>query len=265
MQNIDPVYMLQPIVVIAFSVGLVIYWAFKRNFAGRVLLYSLAAYAGAIALKYVVQIPTIGFMYSTFGAHSWQVGLYYGIQTSVFEVGGAYLVARYAASRSKFSLKDSESYGIGLAFWENGVLLGALSLLNLVSVYLILAIGPSIAAKQVYDTLTSTQPALFYGPIRALGTVGLGTLERVSSLLLHFSWGYLCVFAAVLRKYRYFLIALPMGLADFFVPLAGAVSLVVFELGLFALSALTVVVALTVTRRDRHPPPEATQAEPTPP
>ena len=51
MQNIDPVYMLQPIVVIAFSVGLVIYWAFKRNFAGRVLLYSLVAYGGAIALK----------------------------------------------------------------------------------------------------------------------------------------------------------------------------------------------------------------------
>ncbi|MDG7001940.1 MAG: YhfC family intramembrane metalloprotease [Nitrososphaerota archaeon] len=256
MQNIDPIYLLQPIVTIAFSVALVIYWAFKRRFAGSVLIYSFFAYAGAIAAKYIVQIPTIEFMISHFGAHSWQLGLYYGLQTSIFEVGGAFLVARYAFSKNKMQLKDSESYGIGLGFWENAVLLGALSLLNLLSVYLAIAAGPQSIAQQVYDTINSTQPALFYGPARALPTVGLGILERVSSALLHFSWGYLCVFAAVLHRYKYFLIALPMGLADFFVPLAGSVSLVVFELGLFALSALTVVVALVVTRKYRGAPPE---------
>ncbi|MDG6994751.1 MAG: YhfC family intramembrane metalloprotease [Nitrososphaerota archaeon] len=260
MQNIDPVYFLQPIVVIAFSVGLVIYWAFKRSFAGRVLVYSFFAYAGAIATKYIVQIPTLNYVVSLYGAHSWQLGLYYGVQTMIFEVGGAFLVARYAFSKSKMNLKDSEAYGIGLSFWENGVLLGILSLLNLVSVYFILAAGPSSVAEQMYNALNTTQPALFYGPVQALRSVGLGILERVSSLFLHFSWGYLCVFAAVLKRYRYFLIALPMGLIDFFVPLAGAVSLVMFELGLFGISVLALAVAILVTRGDRR---AQSQTEPT--
>lgn len=261
MQNIDPIYLLQPIVVIAFSVGLVIYWAFIRSFAGRVLIYSFFAYASAIALKYIVQIPTINYVISLYGVHSWQLGLYYGVQTAIFEVGGAFLIARYAFSKKKMELKDAESYGIGLAFWENGALLGGVALLNLLSIYLVIAAGPSALAQQVYDAVNSSQPALFYGPVQALPTIGLGILERVSSTLLHFSWGFLCVFAAVLRRYRYLFIALPMGLADFFVPLAGTVSLVAFELGLFALSVLTVVIAVVATRSDRRTAPNvATQA-----
>ncbi|MGI0079116.1 MAG: hypothetical protein ACRECH_05790, partial [Nitrososphaerales archaeon] len=62
MQNIDPIYFITPITVIAFSFGLVIYCHYRRGFSKWVLGYSLAAYAGAIALKYLVQIPTIGAM-----------------------------------------------------------------------------------------------------------------------------------------------------------------------------------------------------------
>ena len=58
MENIDPVYLLYPIIVVAFSFGLVLYWRFRRNFTWAVLAFSLVAYAGAIALKYNVQIPT---------------------------------------------------------------------------------------------------------------------------------------------------------------------------------------------------------------
>ncbi|MDH2900561.1 MAG: hypothetical protein PXY39_06275 [archaeon] len=85
MQNIDPLYFITPIVVIEFSFGLVLYWHFKRSFSKWVLIYSLAAYAGAIALKYMIQIPTIAALDSAFGNSPVVLGLYYGIQTGVFK------------------------------------------------------------------------------------------------------------------------------------------------------------------------------------
>jgi len=80
MQNIDPVYFLTPIIVISFSFGLVVYWRYKRHFSKWDLLYSLAAYALAIALKYVVQIPT----FAAVGGNPVALGLYYGLQTAAF-------------------------------------------------------------------------------------------------------------------------------------------------------------------------------------
>ncbi len=125
MQNIDPVLLLEPAAYIAISVGLILYWRAKRSFAGIVLLFSLIAYAGAIALKEVFQAYTYGGVTSEFGSVSWETGVYFGAQTSVFEVGLAYLVARYAVSRKMMAGADAEAYGISLAFWENGILLGA--------------------------------------------------------------------------------------------------------------------------------------------
>jgi predicted RND superfamily exporter protein len=59
MQNIDPLFILQPVIVIILCSVLLVYWYVKRRFHLMVLVYSLVAYAVAIALKEAVQIPTI--------------------------------------------------------------------------------------------------------------------------------------------------------------------------------------------------------------
>jgi len=58
MQNIDPIYFLDPAVIIGFSLGLVVYWRRRRPFTRAVLLYSLVAYGGAIAVKAAFQAMT---------------------------------------------------------------------------------------------------------------------------------------------------------------------------------------------------------------
>jgi hypothetical protein len=200
----------------------------------------------AIALKEVVQLFTAQAFLAEFGAHSAAAGAYYGSQTVVFEVGLAYAVAWFLASKSKLDADDAEAYGLGLSLWENGALLGVLPLANLVAVYAILSSDTALAAT-VYTQISSTQPALFYPAAEALPLVGLGVLERVSSLLIHFSWGYLCVMAAVFHKKRYFLLALPMGMIDFFVPFAQSLTLPVFEGLIFGLSVVSVAVAILST------------------
>ena len=119
MQSINPLFILQPAIVIAISVALMFYWYKKRHFHANIWLYSLIAYGGAIALKYAVQIPTINFVIGAFGAHSVGLGVYYGVQTMVLEVGLAYAVAYFAVKRSNIDKRDAEAYGSGLAFWEN--------------------------------------------------------------------------------------------------------------------------------------------------
>lgn len=251
LQNIDPVYAVQPAVVLALSVGLVAYWRARRSFPAVVLVFTLIAYAGAIAAKVVLQRLTAAAVVSHFGYSSVGTGLYLGLQTSIFEVGGAYLVARYAVSRSGLSLREAGAYGLGLSLWENGALLGIIPLVNYVSYYFILGSGTPLA-QQLLATLSQSAPALFLPPSAALPSVAYGTLERVSSLLLHLSWGYLCVYAACLRRKGFFLLALPMGLADALVPFAGVLSTMVFELLLFGLSSLLLVLALASTRRERE-------------
>src|SRR5579862_1122734 len=102
MQNIDPLYILEPVVVIVISVGLILYWRKTRSFSRYALIYSLVAYAGAIAAKVIIQLFTAVSVVSAFGQVSIATGIYYGIQTSLFEVGGAFLVAKYAVSKKRF-------------------------------------------------------------------------------------------------------------------------------------------------------------------
>jgi hypothetical protein len=250
MQNIDPVLLLQPVIVIAISVGLIVYWRLRRRFAAIVLLFSFIAYAGAIALKEVIQAYTYGDVTTAFGPVSWQTGLYFGAQTSLLEVGLAYLVARYAVSRKKMGGADAEAYGISLGFWENGVLLGALSLFSLAADYLLIAEG--LIPASVYQTIVASDPSLFYTPQQLAFPLALGVLERISSLLSHFAWGYLCVLAAYLHKRVYVLIALPMGLLDVLVPFAQEIPLWEFEGLIFALALGSLLVAWKVTEADRR-------------
>jgi hypothetical protein len=107
LQAIDPVFILQPLIILLISIGLVVYWRYRRSFSRAVVLYSLVAYTGAIALKYLVQIPTAIWVFQSFGATSLTSALYLGLQTVVFEVGGAFLVAYYAVSHSKLESKDA--------------------------------------------------------------------------------------------------------------------------------------------------------------
>jgi hypothetical protein len=229
----------------------VLYWALRRRFSGSTFLYSLLAYAGAIAMKYLIQIPTAAPFIARFGAASVPTGVYYGAQTAFLEVGLAYTIARFAMSRERLGTEDAEAFGIGLSFWENGVLLGILSLLNLAADYLVLAGGSTEVSQQVYQQLQSVAPQLFFPPAQALPSVGWGILERLSSTVLHISWGYLCVLSTASRNHSLLLLALAMGFADFLVPFAGELSLPFFEVVLFILSISCLVGSRLVTRRLR--------------
>lgn len=136
--EIDPIYFVSPLSVIAFSSGLVIYWHLKRKLTVWTFLYSLTAYAGAIALKYAVQIPTIEAFESAAGSNPFALGFYYGSQTALFEVGGAFLLALIAVSRGKFTADDAEGYGFGLAFWENAILFAIPLLIAYIAYYALL-------------------------------------------------------------------------------------------------------------------------------
>jgi YhfC intramembrane metalloprotease len=248
-QNIDLVILLEPVLFMALGAGLVVYWRVRRGLVGMVLLLSLIAYAGAIALKEVVQAYTANSVTLEFGAASWQMGVYYGLQTSFFEVGLAYLVARYAIGRKLINASDAEGYGVSLAFWENAVLLGALSFLNLSLTYLLIAEG--LLPQSVYQTLISSSPALLYPPQQLIVPIALAILERISSFLAHFAWGYLCVLSAWFRKPVYLAIALPMGMLDALVPLAQVIPTWEFEGMIFAVSMAFFVVAWVATKGDR--------------
>jgi hypothetical protein len=249
-QDIDPLILLEPVLFIALGAGLVVYWRLRRKLSGMVLLLSFIAYAGAIALKVVVQAYTANGVVALFGYVSWQNGLYYGLQTSFFEVGLAYIVARYAVARRQMDVSDAEGYGVSLAFWENAILLGALSLFNLAATYLMIAGG--LLPQSVYQTLVTSSPALFYPPQQLVLPIALATLERVSSFLAHFAWGYLSVLAVCLKKPVYLAIALPMGLLDALVPFAQELPLWEFEAIIFVLSLGFVMVARVATRSSRQ-------------
>jgi hypothetical protein len=247
LQNIDPVFILQPVTVITLCTVLLVYLHKWRGFQISVLAYSFVAYAAAIALKYAVQLPTIGSVTSYFGQASIGLGAYYGIQTMFFEVGLAFVVARYAVRKRKLGKRDAEGYGAGLAFWENAVLLGALPLIDLVAYYAILSTNSPLA-QTVYDLLNKNSPGLFNPVPQAFASVALGTVERVSSILIHLAWGYLCLMAAVYGRKRLLLLALPMGLVDFLVPFATAIGLVRFEVLVFVISVVSLLVALRAVR-----------------
>ena len=248
MENIDPVFVLQPVVVIVLCVALLMYWRRKRGFDLVVVWYALLAYASAIALKYAVQLPSIDAVEGYYGQASVGLGIYYGAQTVGFEVGLAFLVAWYMVRKGRMGRKDAEAYGAGLAFWENAILLGVAPLINLIIYYAILS-GNSSFAPTLYNQLSSSSAGLFEPVPQALSSVALGTLERISSIMLHSAWGYLCALAAVYRKRELFYIALPMGLVDFLVPFASSLGTVLFELIVFCLALISVCIAWYAPRR----------------
>jgi hypothetical protein len=252
-ENIDPAYILQPVMTILFSVALVVYWHYRRTFRRTILTYSLVAYFAALSVKVAVQALTFNAFQTVFSGNLPALGVYFGSQTVLFEVGGAFLVAVWAVSQGKMNVKDAEGYGLGLAFWENAGFVGILGLFTLIATYITLTFGGP-TADAFYSSLIRTRPELFYPPSQALPLIGYGLLERVTSLQFHFSWGYLCLLAAHFNKRKYFLLALPLGLIDFFVPFASSLTIPVFELLIFTLGLLTLGLTLFVTRNLRRLP-----------
>jgi hypothetical protein len=246
MENINSLYLIQPIVVILITTGLMLFFYRKYHFHKTVFLYTLIAYGGAIVLKYAIQIPTINSVINLFGPQSVGLGVYYGVQTVVLEVGLAYLVAYYAVKYAKLDRKDSQAYGGGLAFWENGVLLGLFPLINLIT-YLSVLSSNTPLAQTLFNQLMAASPSLFASNPEALSLVALGSLERFSSILLHLAWGYLCFMAAYTGKKKLFLIALPMGFVDFLVPFA-QINMLLFEAVFFGLAVLSVLIAWLATK-----------------
>jgi hypothetical protein len=247
MQNIDPIFIIQPLIVIGFSVGIVLYWHWKEGFTRYVLGFSLLAYGGAIVAKVGFQFVTAPSFLSVSRGSLWLLGLYLGLQTMIFEVGGAYLVARFAVSRHRMKKNDGVGYGLGLAFWENGIIIGATSVMTLLSYFITIAQGGA-AADSLYSFLSQSQPQLFYSRLYALQIIGWGLLERVSSLMAHLSWGYLCLRSATSHRKRYVFLALPMGLIDFLVPFARIMTVPVFEIVVFAFAALCILATVYATR-----------------
>ncbi len=252
-QNIDPVYFLQPVITVLFTVALVVYWHYRRSFTRGVLIYSALAYVGAMAAKVIVQVVTFGAFQARFSDNAAVLGTYFGAQTVLFEVGGAFLVAVWAVSRAKMNAKDAEGYGLGLAMWENAGYLGTLGLVSLITIYVVLASGSPVT-QEFYSSLISTRPDLFYPPSQALPLIGYALMERVTSLLFHFSWGWLCLLAAYMHKRFYFLLALPMGLVDFLVPFAASLTIPVFEMLIFVLGLCALALTWAVTRNLRDGP-----------
>lgn len=251
MENIDLVYLLEPVVVLGFTLALVLYWHLRRRLTLWTLVISFVAYFGAIATKEVIQVATYGPLNSAVSGNPWVLGPYFGLQTVFLEVGFAYLFARYAVKRAYIYRNDAEGYGISLGLWENGVLIAGLSLIDYLAYYYVLS-GSGTLAQHLFSILNTDAPSLFYPAAKALPLVGYGILERVSSALLHFSWGYLCVLAAAFKKKRFLAVALPMGLVDFFVPFESDFGLGVFEAFVFVIALASVAIALGISRGEHR-------------
>jgi hypothetical protein len=236
--GIDLLDLIQPLLVILVSALLLLVYFRRSLLTGAIIWSSFLAYflaiAGKEAFQLAVPVPSDLVV----------AGVYYGLQTVFLEVGLAYVFARWAISRDRIRAEQAPAYGAALAFWENGVLLGVLAIPGLIAIIL---------------TGGSGLPGSWGG---VLELVALGTVERVGSILVHFSWGILVVVAAASRRARYLLVALPMGFVDFLVPFAPSLGLPAFEGIAFGLALLSLAVTYAMTKdewptlwqRPRGPP-----------
>ena len=166
-------------------------------------------------------------------SNPYALGVILGLETSALEIGVSLLVAQDALEKKRMRIESAPAYGMGLAFWENGVLLGVFALPALVW------------------AMASGSSALQYGsPSEVLWLVALGTLERVSSILVHFSWGILTVVAAASGKMKYLFAAFPMGFVDALVPFAPSLGLATFELIVFTISLASLLATYGLTKND---------------
>mgnify|MGYP001772767381 CR=1 FL=1 len=228
LQNIDPVYFTTPVAVMLISFIPVIYLFRKRKLSTRIMFYAFIAYFSAIALKTVVQELTLNYVQHMM--NTYLLGFYYGVQTSIFEVGIAYLVVNHY--RENVNYEDALGYGLSLGMWENGVLIAIPLLLDYTVYYIMIP-----RSQELYSILIKEAPSLFLPVSLALQIVGFSILERVSSMLLHISWGYLTVLAALTGRKVYVIYGMAIGFTDFLVPFEEILGLAAFETIVFIMAA----------------------------
>ncbi|MEM0117285.1 MAG: hypothetical protein QXV32_02455 [Conexivisphaerales archaeon] len=248
MQNINLVYAVGPGAILIVSLFLLVYWRRKRTLTLNSLAYSLLAYGSAIALKAIIQFLTLNSFTHIVNGSKIALGVYYGLQTAILEVGIAILVAMFAVKQGRLGERDSEGYGLGLSFWENGVLLGIFPLIDYFAYYAILSSNTS-QAQTLFNILSTTQPVLFYPIGKALPLIGYYILERTSSILVHFTWGLLALLGVVFKRKSFFaLIFLSGFLEDFLVAVSGILGLQVTEALVFVIACLTFAAGLLLVQ-----------------
>ncbi|BCU70726.1 hypothetical protein [Stygiolobus caldivivus] len=169
--------------LISLIIGVVPLFLVKRSLL--VLGIAAAAYFSAIITKLVIQTSFLQFFQTP------QIPTYlaYGALTAITEPGFAYLFARFVK-------RYPQTYGVSLAFWENGFLVGFLTVLN----GILLPPDFSISSPLLAEPLA----------VIILGK----TMDRLSSLFLHYSWG-VCAYLSFWKKdVKYILSVAPLGLLD---------------------------------------------------
>ncbi|MBP1357158.1 MAG: hypothetical protein JZD40_01525 [Sulfolobus sp.] len=129
------------------------------------------------------------------------VGTYFGAQTAAFEVGLAFL---FIYIYKKVEIKDAMSYGVTLAFTENGIMVGIVSLISGVINMALLPYYPPLMRSLV---LSEANIPYIYDLYH--------TMDRISSFLLHTAWGSSAVLYYITKEKLYLLVFIAGFLADF--------------------------------------------------
>ena len=160
---------------------------FFVKFDLKILLIAGAAYFSAVIIKAVIQVSFLQF----FLTPQIQTYLTYGALTAVTEPGLAYLFSRFVR-------QYPQTYGVSLAFWENGILVGLLGLVT------------AIVLPSNFN-LVSMSPLLS----EPLAVVVLGkTMDRLSSLFIHYAWGVSAYMSFWKKNVKFILTTAPLGLID---------------------------------------------------
>ncbi|BDC19487.1 hypothetical protein [Acidianus sp. HS-5] len=171
--------------LIALIIGIVPLFLVKRDL--KILLIAGGAYFSAIITKEIVQVSFLHF----FQTPQIQTYLAYGILTAVTEPGFAYLFVRFVK-------QNPQTYGVSLAFWENGFLVGLLGIVS------------AIALPANYN-LTLISP-LLNEPLAVVITGRI--MDRLSSLFLHYAWGVSAYLSFWKKDAKFILTIAPLGFID---------------------------------------------------
>lgn len=185
---VNPTFYLVPLLALTIGILPVIY--FGRD--GLLFVIAAPAYFLAIAGKVIVE----GSFPFFFNRHSILTYAAYGVLTAVLEIGLAYLFVRFY--KGEFRPWKGWAYGSYLAFFENAIYIGILSLFTLLA-YQFLVSGTPGQDPYSADYLLTSIPVGF---------------ERLTSFVAHAVWGYIAFFAAAKKKPFYVLLALPLASID---------------------------------------------------
>jgi hypothetical protein len=161
--------------LISIFIGIIPLFLVKRDW--KVILIAGGAYILAIIGKDIIKLAFLSFFLTP------QIPTYiaYGILTTTFEPGLAYLFSRFIKENPK-------TYGIGLAFWENAIFVGLLEL------------------PYAFTATTTTVLSSYF--------VAIKIMDRTSSLLIHYCWGVSAYYSSWRKELKYIISVAPLGMVD---------------------------------------------------